>query len=195
MNNTVEILTSVYFLIGAVLGTIGPTAKAISKEVESARGTPLTHAAFGTKPPSELKLALLRLILTVGFVLLWPVFTYSIVKEQRRDAQLQRELDEINAGGLWFQYNMGGCGTVTCHDCKYSESVTSFIHGINSSRTGFQCQACGKLEGIESGGPGRANEYARSLICECGGAFERDKVVFCPTCKSKNMTYHMEFIT
>ena len=138
---------------------------------------------------------MLRLILIVGFVLLWPVFTYSIVKEQRRDAQLQRELDEINAGGLWFQYNMGGCGTVTCQDCKHSESVTSFIHGINSSRTGFQCQACGKLEGIESGGPGRANDYARSLICECGGAFERDKVVFCPTCKSKNMTYHMEFIT
>ncbi len=195
MNNTFEILTSVYFLIGAVLSSIGPAAKAISKEVESARGTPLTHAAYGTKPPSELKLALLRLILIVGFVLLWPVFTYSIVKDQRRDAQLQRELDEINAGGLWFQYNMGGCGTVICQDCKHSESVTSFIHGINSSRTGFQCQACGKLEGIESGGPGRANEYARSLICDCGGAFERDKVVFCPTCKSKNMTYHMEFIT
>jgi hypothetical protein len=33
------------------------------------------------------------------------------------------------------------------------------------------------------------------LICECGGRFEREKVLFCPECRSKNLSYDLEFIT
>ena len=195
MNNTFEILASVYLLIGAVLGTIGAAGKNISEEVQRARGTPFTNGVMEREQPSELKLTLFRLTVTIGFILLWPLFIYGIVKERRADAASSNAFQEKLSQGLWFQYNMGGCGTVTCQDCKCSESVTSFIHGINSSRTGFQCQACGKLEAIDSGGPGRANEYAKSLTCECGGSFERDKVLFCPTCKSQKLSYLMNFIT
>ena len=195
MNYLIEIGCAVYLLIGLLLGTIGPAGKNISEEVQRARGTPFTNEIMDRDQPSELKLTLFRLTVTIGFILLWPLFIYGIVKEQRKDEAASNAFEEKLRQGLWFQYNMGGCGTVTCGDCNHSESVTSFIHGIDSSSTGFQCQSCGKLEAIESGGPGRANEYARSLKCECGGSFERDKVIFCPTCKSKNMTYHMDFIT
>jgi hypothetical protein len=31
-------------------------------------------------------------------------------------------------------------------------------------------------------------EYAASLFCECGGPLDRDKVVFCPNCRSENLS-------
>ncbi len=40
-----------------------------------------------------------------------------------------------------------------------------------------------------------ANDYEQSLVCECGGVLERDKVIFCPSCKSKNLSYQMQYIT
>jgi hypothetical protein len=55
--------------------------------------------------------------------------------------------------------------------------------------------ACGKFAAIRSGGPGKATDYQSSLICECGGKFEREKVLFCNECRSKNLSNDMEFIT
>ena len=193
MNDAYEIATATYLLIGIFLGTLGPVGKDISKEVERARGTPLTNAFYERKPPSETKLLLFRVIVTLGFILLWPFFIYGIFKERRRGIQLEKRLEE-KSKGLWFSY-MGGHGMITCKDCDHSEEVTSFIHGINSSSTGFQCQGCGKFSAIKSGGPGKANQYEESLICSCDGILERDKILFCPTCKSQNLSYLTMYIT
>ena len=76
--NENAILGAIYFFIGIFLGTIGPVGKDISKEVEKARGTPLTNAVMERKAPSETKLILFRLIVTTGFVLFWPFFIYGI---------------------------------------------------------------------------------------------------------------------
>jgi hypothetical protein len=192
---SIEIFVLIYFAIGTLLGTIGPAGRNISQEVTKARGTPLTNAFAEREQPSELKLGLFRLIITVGFILLWPVFIYGIVKNQRDEAASMKAFEEKHAEGLWFQYSMGGRGSLRCNDCDHSEDVTSFIHGIYESVTGFQCQACGRFAAIESGGPGHANEYAKSLVCDCGGPLDREKVVFCPSCRSKNLTYDLQVIT
>jgi len=192
---SVEILVLIYLAIGVLLGTIGPAGKNISEEVAKARGSPLTNAIADREQPSELKLGLFRLITTVGFILLWPLFIYGIVKDQRDKAASMKAFEEKHAEGLWFQYSMGGRGDLSCNDCSYSEEVTSFIHGISSSSTGFQCQACGRFAAIESGGPEQANEYAKRLVCDCGGPLEREKVVFCPSCRSKNLAYDLRVIT
>ncbi len=192
---SIEILALLYFAVGVLLGTVGPAGKNIAEEVAKARGTPLTNAFAEREQPSELKLALFRLIITVGFILLWPVFIYGIVKDQRDKAASMKAFQDKYAEGLWFQYSMGGRGELSCNDCSYSEEVTSFIHGISSSSTGFQCQACGRFAAIESGGLGQVNEYARGLVCDCGGPLEREKVVFCPSCRSKNLTYDLRVIT
>jgi hypothetical protein len=183
----------IYILIGILLGTVGPVGKDISKEVERARGTPLTNAFYEREAPAETKLLLFRVIVTLGFILLWPFFIYGIFKERRREIELEKRLEE-KSKGLWFSY-MGGHGKITCKDCDHSEEVTSFIHGINSSSSGFQCQSCGKFSSIKSGGPGKANQYEESLICSCGGILERDKVLFCPSCKSQNLSYLTMYIT
>ena len=194
MNPTIAIAALVYLLIGLVLGTLGPGGQDIAQEVKRARGTPLSNAAMERVPPSELKLLLFRVAITAAFALLWPIFTYGILKDRREAAAAQKAVAE-RAPGLWFRYNMGGCGTITCNDCRHSEEVTSFIHGIDSSVAGFQCQNCGKLHCVNSGGRGRANQYERSLVCDCGGPLDRDKLLFCPSCKSKNLSYFMQYIT
>ena len=193
MNNAYEIAAATYLLTGILLGTVGPVGKDISKEVERARGSSLTNAFMEREAPSETKLLLFRIIVTLGFILLWPFFIYGIMKERRREIALEKRLEE-KSKGLWFSY-MGGHGKITCKDCDHSEEVTSFIHGINSSSSGFQCQGCGKLSSIKSGGPGRANQYEESLQCSCGSNLERDKVIFCPSCKSLNLSYQTLYIT
>jgi hypothetical protein len=193
MNNAYEIAAVTYLLTGIFLGTTGSVGKDISKEIERARGSPLTNAFMEREAPSETKLLLFRIIVTLGFILLWPFFIYGIIKERRRGIALEKRLEE-KSKGLWFSY-MGGHGKIACKNCDHSEEVTSFIHGINSSSSGFQCQGCGKLSSIKSGGPGRANQYEESLQCFCGSVLERDKVIFCPSCKSLNLSYQTLYIT
>ena len=119
---------------------------------------------------------------------------FGIMKAQRKAREEDQAFEDEREQGLWFHY-LGGYGSITCKDCMHNESITSFTHGRDSSTAGFQCQACGKFAAINSGGPGKAKEYQSSLICECGGKFEREKVLFCPECQSKNLSYDMEFIT
>jgi hypothetical protein len=195
MISSIEISVFIYLSIGVLLGTLGPAGKQISEEVERTRGSPLTNALAERAQPSELKLGLFRVIITVGFILLWPVFIYGIVKDQRDKVASMKAFEDKHAEGLWFQYSMGGRGDLRCIDCNHSEEVTSFIHGIYESVTGFQCQTCGRFAAIESGGPGHAKGYAKALVCDCGGALDREKVVFCPSCRSKNLTYDLQVIT
>jgi len=194
MSDFLRATAFVYLLLGILLGTLGPGGQDIAQEVKRVRGTPLSNAAMERVPPSELKLLWFRIAITLAFVLLWPVFTYGILKD-RREAAVARKAVAERTQGLWFRYNMGGCGIITCNDCRHSEEVTSFIHGIDSSVTGFQCQTCGKLHSVNSGGRGRANQYERSLTCDCGGPLDRDELLFCPNCRSKNLSYFMQYIT
>ena len=129
---------------------------------------------------------------------------------ENKNYEVQPDSDDFQNKGLKFQY-MGGHGKLSCNECNFSESLTSFIHGIDSSRTGYQCQACGKFASrIRTQRNRRSNDkiqeaqeirnepgsaYEASLICECGGKLNREQILFCPDCKSKDMSYSMEYIT
>ena len=191
--NVLEISIAVYLAIGILLVAVGPVAENIANEIERARGTPLSNAFMERKQPSELKLMLARITITIGFVLLWIVFIWGILREHWDIQDTSKRVHE-KSKGLWFSY-MGGHGTIRCKDCNHTEEVTSFIHGTNSSSSGFQCQGCGKFASIRSGGSGKANEYEDSLVCECGGSLERKKVLFCPQCKSEDLSYRTLYIT
>ena len=190
----IEASAAVYFIVGILLGTLGPAGKDIAKDVDRARGSPLTNAYMDREAPSEAKLFLFKAVITLGFILLWPFFIYGIMKEHNKAIAINKSFDDERSQGLWFHY-LGGHGIITCKDCDHSEEMTSFTHGIDSSTSGFQCQKCGKISSIHGGGHGQANEYEQSLVCECGGSLERSKVLFCPDCKSKNLSYQMKYIT
>jgi hypothetical protein len=189
-----EIALVIYFLVGTLLATIGPAGKDITVEVDRIRGSSLLDAYLEREPPTKLKLWVFRAFITAAFILLWPVFIFGIMKAQRKAREETEAFEKERAQGLWFHY-LGGYGSIFCNDCMHTESITSFTHGRDSSTAGFQCQSCGKFAAIRSGGPGKAKEYQSSLICECGGKFEREKVLFCPECHSKNLSYDMKFIT
>lgn len=188
----IQIAIASYLAIGVFLATVGPAGKVISNEVKRA-SNPLLYAANDQPPPSENKILLLRILLTLGMILLWSILIWGVIKERRLQVEIEKNRIEKSVG-LWFQ-RMGGCGSIHCRDCQHSEKVTSFIHGIDSSHSGFQCQSCGKITSLTGGGRGKANQYKESLICDCGGKFDREKMIFCPQCKSKKLSYHMEFIT
>jgi hypothetical protein len=189
-----EIALVIYFLVGTLLATIGPAGKDITVEVDRIRGSSLLDAYLEREPPTKLKLWVFRAFITAAFILLWPVFIFGIMKAQRKAREETEAFEDERAQGLWFHY-LGGYGSISCNDCMHTESITSITHGRDSSTAGFQCQACGKFAAIRSGGPGKAKDYQSSLICKCGGKFEREKVLFCPECQSKNLSYDMEFIT
>ena len=194
MNHIPEILIVLYLIVGILLATIGPAGADIRKEMERTRGTPLLNAYHEREAPSELKLFIFRALITAGFVLMWPVFIGGIVKAKRQKREESQALEDKISQGLWFHY-LGGYGAISCHDCSHGESITSFTHGRDSSTAGFQCQGCSKFASIHSSGHEMEDEYKSRFICECGGKLEREKVLFCPKCKSKNLSYEMEFIT
>jgi hypothetical protein len=76
-----EISIGIYIAIGILLVSIGPVAENISKEIYRARGTPLSNAFMEREQPSERKLLLARITITIGFILLWIVFIWGILKE------------------------------------------------------------------------------------------------------------------
>ena len=51
-----EIFIGIYIAIGILLVSIGPVAENISKEIDRARGTPLSNAFMEREQPSERKL-------------------------------------------------------------------------------------------------------------------------------------------
>jgi hypothetical protein len=42
-------------------------------------------------------------------------------------------------------HDLGGSGFITCKECDYSNSVTSFIHQHERCILGYQCQVCGEF--------------------------------------------------
>ena len=261
----------IYLFVGILLLAFSPAGKRISNEVDSARGTEFTNSMLDRKQPSDQKILLFRLTLTLGFVLLWCIFIWGILKEHKA-TEIRYNPEEFAKKGMRFSL-MGGYGTLSCKDCDFSKNMTSFTHGANTSTSGFQCQACGKLAERDrkepfknSGGsnhnlplselppdqrPGRIEHlqgmlhlcerqmkeykkkdwlptwestvakckkelstvpteelaaikkrredfeaaYQATLICECGGHLEREKALFCPNCKSLNLSYDMKYIT
>ena len=131
MTNLFEVVPVIYLVIGILLATIGPAGKDITVEVDRIRGSSLLDAYLEREPPSELKLWIFRVIITAGFVLLWPVFIFGIMKAQRKAKEEDQSFDDKRSQGLWFHY-LGGYGSIICKDCTHSESLTSFTHGRKS---------------------------------------------------------------
>ena len=265
------VFLGLYLFIGILLVTLGPTGKGIAREIDRARGTPLTNAISEREPPSEKKLLLFKLTLAFSFVLLWPFLIPGVMKENSAHS-IRPSTKQPDSDGIRFQ-QMGGYGTLSCKDGDFSEALTSFTHGRNSSSSGFQCQACGKLTSRNRQEPFKRSDgsnhhltlselplderpsriehlksminlcesqmketprrnwlstwepmvaeckeelsdvseeellavkknrddfekaYRATLFCECGGSLDREKTLFCPNCKSTNLSYLMEYIT
>lgn len=136
----------------------------------------------------EIKIILspLLIVVIILFFILTPLLLPILMRYDRENRK--REKEEIIDDNLYF-WRMGGVGEIQCLDCNYQERIISFIHGLNSSTTGLQCQSCGKFHALDNW------DERKQIQCDCQGELERNKPLFCPKCRSKNMKYDMIYIT
>lgn len=86
---------------------------------------------------------------------------------------------------------IAGAGELSCVRCGWHTHHTSFMHGIDYCMSKVQCQQCGRFTKVES----RGANGPQPMKCDCGGNLSREGPLFCPSCRSKIMIYHMEYIT
>lgn len=199
-----DVLAATYFLIGAGC-LVSPAVQVyISERVEASRGHPLLADVTRRARTSAGERYARRLLVTVSVAVLWPLHGYchvrAIARERARDKEPQEAFDlsarDDTASEVTFSY-MGGAGSIRCVDCGFGQRIISFTHGYTESgerccNVGRQCLTCGRFVSIY--GEGEPARFA-STKCECGGQTSRDHVLFCPQCRSKNLSYWPGVIT
>ena len=76
----IKILLIAYFCIGIILILIGPAQKSIAKAVREVKEVSNPDLPSGREPVSKNKIRLFRLIITIGFIFLWPFFLSGAIK-------------------------------------------------------------------------------------------------------------------
>jgi DNA-directed RNA polymerase subunit M/transcription elongation factor TFIIS len=108
--------------------------------------------------------------------------------------------------GLYFSI-MNGSGRITCGDCSFTQRLVSLMYitkdNIDTTCRGYQCQSCGTFKEVSSvenalvqAKSSKKTVHTATLeTCGCGGTLEREKIVFCPQCQSKHLSYECIFKT
>ena len=108
-------------------------------------------------------------------------------KDKWRRCKRESNTSVIKEYKLYYS-NLNGYGDIICKDCGHSEETTYFLHTTNGSTTGLQCQSCGKLHSIKD------MKSSEEYYCECGSKLEREKPIFCPKCRSKNVKNNTHYM-
>lgn len=183
----------IYLVIGVILNIVGPLAKVIRREVEMLDFSSTSHINGKEKPIPKWKAILFEVTLRCLNLFFYPfLFLLWVIDFYREKKSLKGESEEIiNSLGRY-----SGGVDIKCNDCGWENTVISSIHGFdpNSKKEwyefGYQCQECGKFIGIKNR---TLNEDTDK--CECGGYLSSDKPLFCPKCKSINITAKTVFLT
>ena len=185
-----------YLAIGVALALVPPARAEIAKQVRLARGNPVVNLITGREAPPEWKVAVLRMLLVLAVVVLWPLLLLAWLQDRSREQKEQRAWEVRVAQGLEYD-RMGGAGEISCEECGYKEEIISFTHGYSDGgerccTTGYQCLECGKFHNMGMvGGP----FIDASTRCECGGELSREHILFCPQCRSRKLRYKAAYIT
>lgn len=87
-----------------------------------------------------------------------------------------------------------GSGELSCNECHHNQSITGFFHGhfrLGWIEEGIQCQKCGLITTRNTS----SEDQSWKDGCECGGTFLNTEVLFCPDCKSNQVSYQMDWMT
>ncbi len=82
-----EVLMAVYFSVGLILVLFGPAKINIAREVDKVKNFKPSSRSF-TKPVSKNKIVLFRLIITAGFILIWPLFLPGVLQDNQRSGNI-----------------------------------------------------------------------------------------------------------
>lgn len=179
---------ALYVLVGLALLAAGPLRRKVSEAAADARGLNLLNAYYGRPALSKSRLLLFGTLLSLGVILLWPIFLPGAVREELRTRRSSTDGEDARRSEVFFQF-IGGAGTISCLECGYSAEIVSFVHG-ETSTTGYQCESCGTFIALANSSP---DVVAGG--CKCGGTLTRSRALFCPRCRGKKLQYDMEYIT
>ena len=83
----IQVLAVIYFGVGVILVIFGPAKLSIAREVKKVKGLKPNLRSV-SKPISKNKIMLFRLIITAGFVVLWPFFLPGALKDNQKSADI-----------------------------------------------------------------------------------------------------------
>ena len=83
----IEALVVTYFSVGFFLVLFGPANSNIAREVKKVKGLKPNLRSV-SKPISKNKIMLFRLIITAGFILMWPFFLSGVLRANQRSADI-----------------------------------------------------------------------------------------------------------
>lgn len=118
-------------------------------------------------------------------------------KKEKEHIEQEKELKKkalIEGRSFLYFEKMHGGGIIKCHGCGYLEEIIGFVHGFGDPTPyseGCQCQSCGAFSTIDH----EDNKVVSSGMCSCGGVYTDKEPVFCPKCKSRDVSYQWRYVT
>ena len=120
----IEALAAIYFGVGLILVIFGPPKHSIAREVEKVKNLKPSSRS-DSKAVGKNKIILFRLIITAGFVVLWPFFLPGALKDNQKSADIALFNNlKRSAKGKKFK----------CPTCKKKEAVQT-LYGYPSPET------------------------------------------------------------
>lgn len=201
--NTFTLLIIGYLSLSILLNFIGPLAKIINSEFEKIDNQMLSEQVLkGDKKKIKVKFVRAKIILRLLTITFFPLFLIVLFISKKQDKkrfenQAKQPLNEIKIDvqkpkGLFFK-GLPGFGEMECKDCGYTEKIPVHLHSGKSRTKSYQCQDCGHFQIVVSYVD---KKMGKLPVCEkCGGELSRKEVLFCPNCKSNNLTYMLNYMT
>ena len=186
-----KIILIIYIAIGILSILVGPIANRIKRDILDLKLKLSLQNSAGIKTASKRRVLLFEVFFRLLIILFHPLFYCILLIDYYRSKK--RAKNKITAPANDCLYFRSGAGVITCKDCGFNQHIVSFLHGLDDGEgtlTGYQCQACGKFHELKN-----SLGVPVSMNCECGGTMSRTEPFFCPTCRSKNVTYKMSYIT
>ena len=134
----------------------------------------------------------MKIIVRVLYTVFHPIMRLLFAVGFQRQEAFNKDIKPAGVNPLYFGSNIPGFGVMKCNRCSFRQEIVGFLHGFGNdpwSKTGVQCQRCGKFHSVDK------NKNPIKNKCECGGRLEREKALFCPSCKSKDISYRIKYMT
>jgi DNA-directed RNA polymerase subunit M/transcription elongation factor TFIIS len=120
----IEVLIALYFSIGLILVLFGPAKLNIAREVEKVKNFKPSSRS-NTRNITKNKIILFRLIITAGFIMLWPFFLSGVLKDNQRSVNVSL-VNNLKSNFKGKKFN--------CPKCKKKEAV-EILYGYPSPET------------------------------------------------------------
>ena len=183
-----------YLTIGFVFIRVKPVANIIKNEKARLYVSFPSSKLAGRRVVLPGKIQFFFIFLNLVSLIFYPFLLLLLVWEyfQKKKENIPEPYVKRSVIPLYFS-RISGYGTLQCHTCGHEQSLTAFLHGDDddepSFAAGFQCQSCGKCKTFDEN-----TIQDDPKLCDCGGSFSREEIIFCPACTKYDVAFKTKFL-